>query len=70
MDPACQMEWANVRRHQNVSPVKEANNMLIYTLAITVISKDINEDKIIICITLNQHKNVDKVIVFLKYIVY
>lgn len=41
-------------------PVKEANNTLIYTLDIIVISKGINEDKIIIYSTSNQHKGVNR----------
>lgn len=41
-------------------PVKEANNMLIYTLDIIVISEGINEDKIIIYSTSNQHKGVNR----------
>ena len=47
MGQACQIEWANVRRHQNTASVKEANNILMYTLDIIVISEDISEDKII-----------------------
>lgn len=53
MDPACQMEYTNIRRHQNLFPVKEANNMLICTLNIIVISKAINKDIIIIYLYVN-----------------
>ena len=41
-------------------PAKEANNVLIYGLDTIIISKGINEDKIIIYSTSNQHKGVNR----------